>query len=386
MNLKSKILRLFIATAACVVLAGCGSDDDGGPGNIVPNNNAKNDAGNTPDADVSTNSDADDDDADILAPDAQDPDTGDEAGDTDTSQPDEDLCGATNLGTLSANESISTTGDLASAENNIHLSCAAGIAPELMYSFSVEEPSRVSFRALSETIGTWSLQINRGVCDETSQLTCFETADQTFFAEADVIYHLLIEPSNRATTGEVKIYLETEALGCFPALSATCNGDEIERCEIDYTPSTSTCPEGCSNDTCNGDTCQNPIEMDPSGTMQLEGSLAGLTDTYNFNGRDECFESGNALPTRDKDLVVALNGLSAGQMVHVDASEDVGDANDNAIFIVQDCGATPTCIAGGDSADEKLDWEVPDDGDYLLIIDHISATSDLFSYQITVDE
>src|SRR5690554_250858 len=377
MNLPSKILRSLIAIAACAAFAGgCGDDDNPGTGSITPGNNQVTpDAG--ADADISPEADSADEDsreeADITEPDAERPDEG-------------PFCDSINLGTLGPNQSVSSIGDLADAENNFHLSCAAGIARELVYHFSVEQPSRVTLRALSETVGNWSLQINRGTCAESSELACFGSANQTFFAEAGIDYYLFLEPTDRASVGKVSLNLSTEALGCYPAASAVCNGDEIERCHTDYTPSTSTCPAGCSDDACDGDTCENALEMDPSGTMIVEGSLAGLTDAYNFRGRTECFESGNAVPTREKDIVVALNGLRAGQVVHIDASEELGDQNDNAIFIVEDCGAAPTCVAGGDSSDEKLRWEVPADGDYLVIIDLISTISDTFIYQITVDE
>lgn len=381
MNFPSKTLRSFIAIVACAALAGgCGDDDNPATDTIRPGNNQITpDAGRDADADASSELDsADEDSHEEEQPDSTEP---------DVEIPDEGaLCDSVNLGRIGPNQSISSVGDLADAENGFHLSCAVGIARELVYRFSVEQPSRVTLRALSESVGSWSLQINHGTCAGSSELACFSSANQTFFAEAGVDYFLILEPTNRATQGQVNISLTTEALGCYPAASAVCVGDEIERCHADYTPSRSSCPAGCTDSACNGDTCENALEMDPSGHMLLEGSLDGLTDAYNFRGRQECFESGHALPTREKDLVIALNGLRAGQVVHVDASEDVGDQNDNAIFIVEDCAQTPICIAGGDSSDEKLRWEVPADGDYLLIIDLISTITDTFSYQITVDD
>ncbi|AWV90030.1 hypothetical protein DFR33_103362 [Bradymonas sediminis] len=382
---QSKTLRLFVAIAACAALAGACGDDDAPNGTITPGNNSAPDASD----DASADADAGDDGDATSDPDAADPDTTSpdvEEPDTTPEDPKAELCDAPYLGTLAPNQSTSTVGDLASAENNFALSCAPGISRELVYRFAVEQPSRVRVRALSETIGNWNLQINTGTCEASARLACFGSGNQTFFAEPGIEYHLLLEPTNRASTGEVQVSIDTEAFACFPAKSATCNGDEIERCDVDYTMSSSTCPAGCSDDACNGDLCENAIEMDPSGTMRLEGSLAGLTNAYNFAGRTECFDSGEPLPTRGKDIVVALNGLRAGQTVNVDTSQDIGDTNDNAIFIVNGCDSTPTCLAGGDTFDEKLNWQVPADGDYLLIIDLISNTSDTFTYQITVDE
>lgn len=386
MNIQSKLLRLVIATAACAALAsGCG-DDDGPTGSITPNHNHT-----TPDAggadateDTTPEQDSGDNDGgadpDGVSPDTEEPD----GGDTPSEGP---FCDAVDLGVLGPNASAQTTLDLADATNEVTLSCSqAAIAKEMMVRFSVEQTSRVKINATSNIQYGLNLQINRGACEAPDEGACFNSGAQNIIAEAGVEYFLTLESAVGNSSGEIELTLETEALECYPTQSSTCDGDEVQQCKAGFEIATHTCSLGCEIDSCAGDTCENAIPMDPSGTMRLEGSLAGYTSNFNMRGRPECFDSGFALPTDGPDILVALNGLRAGQTVYVDTSQDIGDPHDNAVFITKGCAtSTPECVAGADDPNEKYEWVVTEDGDYTLIIDLIGRATSDFVYEVTID-
>jgi hypothetical protein len=387
-NVTSSNKPLAWAGVFCLVIGlfACGDDDDFGTNNGVGtlNNGTSADTGTDTTADASdafNGEDAVGGDVDAGGFD----DSGDGGPDADTGGGETtDLCNANSLGEISANGSGSATSYLGDAEDNFELSCASGSADELVYTFSLEQASRVTINPTSSAVSEWNLQINRGQCETTRRVACFNQGDEVVFLDAGVEYFVILEPSDGATSGQVTLELQTEALQCFPSGSTQCVGDDVQVCQSNFTPLTSSCSFGCSDDSCRGDTCENPIEMDPIGSMLVEGALSGFTSEYNFGSRDECFASGFGLSSRGSDVTVALDGLSTGQIVHVDASQVAGDFNDNTIFIVDSCGSTPACVTGGD--DETLDWEVPADGDYVLIVDTVSESEDSFAYQIDIED
>ncbi len=369
---------------------GCGSDDGpaGGSSNIFGGDDATIHS-DTPGSDAGGADAFDATGQDALGPDtdAQGSDVGEgsDSGDSDTGGDTTiDLCDGQDLGEIAADQSATASADLADAINAVEVSCSRPNTREIVFSFSLAQPSRVAISTSSTDVTDWNLQINQGDCDATREFVCFNNANETVFLEGGVEYHLIVEPGDRETSGQVQVDLTTEALGCFPSGSTQCAGGDVQICGNNFTPVTETCSHGCSGGSCSGDTCENAIAMDPSDSMLLEGELDAFRNTYNFGSRDECFDSGFGLSSRGTDIAVALDGLTAGQVVRVDASENVGDFNDNTIFVVDSCGATPSCVTGGD--DETLEWTAPTDGDYVLIIDTISEADHTFAYQIDIED
>lgn len=373
---KTRSLLWIGALSFGLVLLACGDDDEFTDNGIGSGNNQLVDTsvGDTgADADSST---FDDTGADGGSPDAADEDTG-------NVRPRIEVCGGTDLGEIGADQSTSGTAASPTAREDIELSCSADPRAPVVFSFSLERASRVSLTASSPGISDFNLQFNQGPCDSAERFVCFNRGSEVVFLDAGVDYHVLVEPGSDRST-PIKLDIATEVLECFPSGSTRCVGDEVEVCGSGFTPTTHSCAIGCSNDACTGDTCESAIPMDPSGSMRLEGSPSGFRDMYNFGSRDECFESGFSIDSGGPDVAVALDGLSAGQVVSVDASREVGDVNDNTIFIVDGCADTPTCVAGDDA--EQFDWEVPADGDYVLIIDLVSVSDDSFVYQIDIED
>lgn len=365
-------------------LVGCGGDDDDGailPGPSYPSHPSDTgdpDAGGLePDASRDAEESAD------TSPDAAEAGgDGSDAGPGDARR--EPYCHAIDLGVIAPDGSSRVTVDMADAANRVQPSCTPGVAKEMIFSFSTERTSRVEIRPVSAQIGDLLLQIDRGPCAETEEVACFDSGAQNMIAEAGVEYYLLLESATGAASGELELVLDTEALECFPAASSSCADDEtVLYCGSGFVERSHTCSLGCSDGACAGEYCDNQIPMDSDGFMRLEGSLDGYTSRFNMRDRAECFDSGLPLATDGPEVLVALPGIQAGQVVRIDVSEEVGDFNDNAVFIVEDCGRTPTCVAGSDA--EKYEWIAAEDGDYTLIIDTVSTASSEFVYEIAVE-
>lgn len=382
-GLKTSPWLVLLLAAILVGLPACGDDTSGdkGGGGIIGGNNRPDASGDVfaPDAQDDTNAPGDD---------VQDQDT--DAGDTNNGPPPTGVfCEATNLGALAGGESKTVLADFSTATSKVQPSCKRGIAKEVVFRFKTTERSSI-FASLGDSEiynDDWVLQINHGSCGNIERLACFEGMPQGFIAEPGLDYYLVLEPLYNDTPADpVELTVRAESIACSPVGKTECSGEDLLYCQSDFTQVARACAYGCSDDACNGDICQNAIPMDSSGTMILEGSLEGFSNKFNFAGKPECFASGVPLTTNAPEVLVALNGLTSGQVVRVDTSEAVGDDNDNAIFIIKGCSSSaPTCVPGVGTDLETLEWTVTEDGDYTLVIDLISAQSPDFAYKIVVE-
>lgn len=388
MNQLSKLFLFFglLLLSVGIGVSGCGDDEDDDPGEIIsPGANNNSDAGlkDTLDPDATSpdiaQPDATAPDALDGDPDAESPDTNDDAG---PSEPNPNaLCDGHDFGVIGADQSVTTTADFSDAEDHLKLSCGGQDISELVFSFAVEQPSIVRIAPTSALVGAWRMQIHRGDCEDAARVVCYDRGDETVIVEPGQTYHVVLEPSQQLDDGAVELTLETEAIGCFPNTPARCEGDERVSCDQFFEEVIETCDLGCNDAHCAGDICAEPIEFSPDadGVMQLEMSIAGYTNQVNMRSRDECFDSGYIYSTEGRDLFVALNGVQAGQVVRVDTTDP---GNDSMIFLLDGCGAQDACLSGQHT--REFEWEVEEAGDYILLIDHISALTMDVRYQISV--
>jgi hypothetical protein len=81
-----------------------------------------------------------------------------------------------------------------------------------------------------------------------------------------------------------------------------------------------------------------------------------------------------------QDIILSLPGLSAGQIVTVDASMD---SQDDVIAVLETCDDSPVCIRFVDLGD-KLTWNVEAAGDYFIVVDRPRAESGMFSFSVDI--
>jgi hypothetical protein len=229
-----------------------------------------------------------------------------------------------------------------------------------------------------------SFQINSGDCASTEEVVCFDSASETVFLDEDTTYHIIAQTPDDVAGEGLEVSLSTDPIACFPVGSATCSGDDVVFCERGFDTRTETCALGCDMNSCTGDTCANAIPRDGSTSLTLEGSWSTYRNQVDFDGRADCFESGVSLPTDGPEIWVELDGLQSGQLVTIDTSDSGAQAADNAVFIIDQCSDTPSCVAGSDV--ETFEWTVPNAGDYVLVIDTVNVSDDAFSYQVDIED
>ncbi len=367
-----KLWIFALALTLVCAAVGCSDDDSNNGPTPIPGNNNQNNSDDDADIDAADAGG----DADAAVPD------GDPSPDADGGTEVTDLCdGFESLGTLPGASTTNASGNTADGTNLVDPSCGSSDKREVVFEFTVDQPMRINTEVQSQDTDDWVLALYTGSCDSPERLKCKTGTADVFVAEAGETYYLAVETGAGSTDAAFSLALETTRLDCAPVGSTTCDGDRVTHCESGgMSEVTYECAYACESGACGGDVCDNAIEVASSGTTTFSGSYTGYVSNFNFDNRADCSSSDAGVNTPGQDLVFSLPGLSAGQEVVVDAS---ADEFQNAIFVMEGCSSQEACVAGGLQVDEILEWTVPDDGDYHVVVDLLEEADGDFEFTIT---
>ena len=143
------------------------------------------------------------------------------------------------------------------------------------------------------------------------------------------------------------------------------------------------CARGCEEGQCLGDSCSAPLSMS-SGEILTFNNL-GLRDRHTEYEGVGCSLPGgdddNGLVLRGRELVIELTALVEGDQVGIDldvtglinwAHEPVELDGLVVATIKDDCAVESACLAVWDDFEDRFHFEVPADGDYLLVIESVN--------------
>lgn len=408
-------LLLLLSLLLLAAPLGCDKEDDGGgPGITDPNNSTLD-----PDAgDAGVDEPDVDEDADASAMDT-DPNPGSDAGDgggqtgepdadasddggfrpIDTSRPDPDAGpGVTgtceeieNLGTLAFGSHTIEYGFDGQGFNpdndNIRTLCrdlSAESKPEKIYQFQVPEASTLEINGSSSLV----FEIRTDPCGEESSVeACNPNGRITGFrAYSGSNYYLISEFEGEVSPSpEITFELEvspTFGTGCSLGHTVCLDTSSVNICKQQGgSLEQETCPTSCTADSCVGDRCDNPITL-TGGAATMAGELAGFSST--IDGYQSCTaDDGSQIRASGSEVIFLAEQLSAGQTITVDASNDLLS---NTILIQRDtCGATLACEATQLGGSETLSYQVPQAGDYYIIVETSAAAEGTADYQVSVN-
>ena len=289
------------------------------------------------------------------------------------------------LGVLDISGTKSVQGDTAGFANSLGFGCSKprdGFSgPENAIRFELSADANVKIDLSSSAAIDWAMDLRTDCHTSDTSLVCQDPETLSFSGKAGQSYTILVEPLFGIDTGKFTLDFSFESVLCSPAGAYTCDGDNLTRCvKGGEAVETYTCAAGCADGACLGSTCANAIEVTASQTFT--GDTDGLTGELNFGSQKTCSPEGIVgINTPGPEIVLSLPGLTAGQQVLVDAS--MNDQNDNAIFVLDTCSDQNACLSGVDLG-EKLDWTVPADGDYFIVIDKITQTPHPFNYIVEI--
>ncbi|TXD41781.1 hypothetical protein FRC96_03535 [Lujinxingia vulgaris] len=170
-------------------------------------------------------------------------------------------------------------------------------------------------------------------------------------------------------------------VACTPVGERTCvNTSEIEACTTGLasaqTPTRVTldCPAGCESDSCLGDSCQNPIVVE--GSVSVEARSETLSNTFDNQGAPGCIWD---TPSEGRELVFQVDDVAAGETIVVTINDPIRYYR---VSILQSCSESAECLEST-TPGSVLEYEATETGTYFVIID---AETDLPSGpEISID-
>lgn len=303
-----------------------------------------------------------------------------------------------NLGVLDASSAGTRTfyGNTRLLDSELAASCSRNGEQSLEFTFAyqVSSTAQLRLRIAAITNVDWVMTRATGTCD--NEVRCREN-DDSFFANAGVQYFVSAEPLSVGGEAELRLEIEVEPVNCGQT-GSVCRDDVLVTCtrneEVEFA-----CGNSCTNmpgddgssvmvGRCDANDCATAEEVPNSGTTTYTGSWGGYLNT--FRGPNVpiagCDMAGSISP-RGKDRYLVIKDLVAGQTVTIDASNDV---HDDIIFPVRGysgCDTTAAeCVDAPTDLGDTLVFSVPEDGDFVFIIDGLSPQNDEpFEHTVTIE-
>lgn len=359
--------RLAIVLLASTLIFACGDQEDDLGGNNVSLSDTGN---NDPDTDFDVGPDA--------GPDA-DPEP--DAGDDDPGS----SCGIpTDLGSLGAGQEHRFDATLVAPSTSLDSTCDVGSVDTgvHVFTFETDTDARVS---LWTSLSPSRLDLRRGGCTSPDDvLTCTGGGTYNFNTSAGQTHHLAVWGD--FNHGDFELRLEVTEAVCNPDEPDWCEDGQIKECRQGTSIDTNDCLDECSGDAaCGADSCASAITVDMSATSEqtFSGDQHAYTSTWNASGRSDCGTSPGSpgSDTSNEEVFLEVTGLSAGDELIV---ESLG-SGDFVFFVLDDCSADSCLFASdGDSGDERLVWQVPAAGTYIVVVESWQRRSRPIEFKISV--
>ncbi len=343
----------------------------------------------TPDADIGVEDVTPD--ADVAAPEEVEIDTGADAEpDVDDEElPPVDGCAeAINLGELEPFEEQTVTIDFDEWGNQTSVSCDNAVedSNEAVLAFRLPDDGVVTID--SEQPLAMGLRVDD--CYASGDGLCREEGINVSL-QANLYFFVVIE--KLPATGEGEIELEIFYRD-YPPCDASehepsCVDDEaVETCQTTFNSPDieriyhAVCPMGCYNDRCVGDTCDAPIAVDAS--MTLQGGTLGYYNEMNSYEPTGCeHPEAEELQMGGREFVVELADLTADQEVTIEWSHS---HNHFAVLqIKEECDVGASCLMSALDEDVTTFYP-PEDGNYFLIFDSSQQMEASFDVAIDIEE
>ena len=278
-----------------------------------------------------------------------------------------------------------------------------GSAIEQGFYFKATDDMIVEVIPSSQSPGVeWAVDVNKGSCEDYVSVTaggvekngCQKSGSlSTGLLKGETLF-VAAESRRRNTFGRFTLTLKFTPVVCRPVGQQACNGPQVKRCENGgQFESNLQCTEGCQDDACIADVCATAKTWTRDELLAeaktFTGSSAGYRDTVNFRTATACKnpdsevippdpndpdanpnppkpgEMFKGISTPGQDTVFKLTGLKKGDLLTVSENGE----NTDAVVAVLDTCELSTCHVAIDLGDQLVDWSVPKDGDYTVVVD-----------------
>ncbi len=320
-----------------------------------------------------------------------DPDSGADAADAAEDSSSSGPCEGAHedLGVLSTAEPTVVSRTLQSARG-APTSCAPSgqNRGEYIFAFEADTLAILEVSVSATTTDPISFGLYEESCDTNAELYCSQQSPWRAIVEPDKTYYLNVQAGEDTPTNTFNVSFSFEDAACVPG-EASCTDGAVEHCQQGTEVDTYSCAQDCSaQDDCTGDTCEAALTVEPTvgdTPVTLRGDRRAYTHQWNAADLSDC-EASESLENGDTtamEVFARVPNLLAGQTL------TVGDASGSGsylYYVIDDCAATSCRQAMfiDDNGDNRLAWDVPEDGDYIVVIEALSSTSRPFQFEFAL--
>jgi hypothetical protein len=267
-----------------------------------------------------------------------------------------------------------------------------------LMTFRVAEQSIVDVFVVSPIGAHPFYQINEGICLTDDSMYCSQEPGHRFLAQPGTSYFVWVEKPVRVNELRFNVELGVEEFICWPG-ELSCESGAVTICHQGQEwRSVGLCATECRDEsTCEGDECADAIEVvlgPGQSTVTISGDRQVYTNQWSAEAKPGChlfkgeLEEGEpdiGRSTPNGEVFFRVKGLKAGQTFSVEAVNEPGNYG---FFILETCNAD-ACLAAGsfDSFQlRRLQWEVPADRDYTVVVESMRDDRRPFEFVFAVTE
>jgi hypothetical protein len=266
------------------------------------------------------------------------------------------------------------------------MSCtsSADEGSEYVFAFQVDQLAILETTIGAPSGATPAFGLHANGCEADAEQYCSLQSPWRAIVEPGQTYHLKVQAGTEATDTTFTASFDLQEAACLPG-EQICRDGNSERCVRGTSVDAYSCAGDCTTEaSCSGDACDAALTVEPvvgGGAVRLEGDRWAYTHQWNAADLSDC-EASDAIGTGDTtamELFVRVPNLQAGQTLEV---SDAVASGSYLYFVLDDCAATScrTAMFVDEVGENRLVWEVPTNGDYLVVIEATSNTSRPFQF------
>jgi hypothetical protein len=248
-----------------------------------------------------------------------------------------------------------------------------------IFAFEVDETAILQMSVSATTTDLLSFGLFDDGCGSDAESYCSGQSPWRAIVEPDTTYYMNVQGGEDSVNKAFNASFGFEETVCTPG-ETTCSDSTSKRCVQGTSVEPYSCAGDCSDaQSCAGDTCQTALSVAPivgGGPVSIQGDRWAYTHQWNAAELSGCEVSAEIATgeTTAMELFVDVANLEAGQTLEIGHPDGVGSY---LYFVIDDCAATSCREAAfvDEAGDNRLVWQVADDGDYTIVVEALSTTS-----------
>ncbi len=286
------------------------------------------------------------------------------------------------LGQLDTGDTATVSRQMGPASGD-HAACASGADSAGAYTlaFTVAQAAILDVQISSADPNAPVFELRKASCATADgALYCADRPGYRAVVEPDTPYFLRVEGAADTVDEPFHLTYKLEHLECMPG-EATCSAGSFDQCVQGTSTRSYACAADCADAaSCQGDACADALEVAvpaDGSPAHVQGDRQAYADHFDATALQGCEPTGSP---GAMDLFMHVTGLHAGTTLTV-----TNTATGSYVYYVLDTCAATSCRASmfvDPDGDNRLQWQVPADGDYIIVAEALSNTGRPFAFDV----